>query len=594
MQRWSAWMGAVFLTAGVTAALFAGAAVSAADTGSDSNSSSSASDSPGPDKPDKTDKPEKPEKPAPEKDTAKDPDDSTPKATEPTGTEPTDTEPTGTEPTATEPEAPETPEIEEPATSPAVEPTSQPTTPEPTTSKPTTPEPTTPKPTTPKKDTVVEQQAAVVADATTPAVTPTRDDLASEPASVTEEVTPEFEQPLATVTDITKAQEPQPLSATNSMRMAQAAVTTAVAPPAPTNVLDMIGRVIGSVIVRIGFIAMNALQAVEALVTGPPVLPPNSTVTVRSSTITLSTGQRVAANWYYPEGDVPPDRMILLSHGFLALGPMYSYTAANLAEQTHSIVVTPTLPSNFFAPDDQWLGGIGMAELIAELFVGDREALTQSAIDAGFATRYGLDPATAALPQKFGLAGHSLGGQLVTGVAGFLAENGAADDLVGVITLDGVPTGTTVADAIDKLDDYEADGGHYIPIREIGAPFNLFNSISNIKESLNAGRPGRYNGVVLDGGVHMDSMRGGNPLIQFTAYLVAGFPQAQNPPAVEQLAATWFNQWFQGQTDIGDDLVPGSRIEIITPQGTATGVVIGSVPTATTRRADPYLAVLSA
>jgi hypothetical protein len=272
---------------------------------------------------------------------------------------------------------------------------------------------------------------------------------------------------------------------------------------------------------------------------------------------------------------------------------MYSYTAAHLAESTNSIVVTPTLPSNFFAPDDQWLGGVGMAKVMAQLFVGDREALTRSAIDAGYATRYGLDPATAALPQKFGLAGHSLGGQLVSGMAGFLAENGAADDLVGVITLDGVPTGTTLPDAIDKLDYYESHGGHYIPIREIGAPWNLFNSLSNVKESLNEGRPGRYNGVVLDGGVHMDSMRGGNPLIQFVAYLVAGIPRPINPPAVDQLAATWFNQWFEGQTDIGDELVPGSRIEIVTPQGVATGIVIGAAPTAIPR-VNPNLAALSA
>jgi hypothetical protein len=200
---------------------------------------------------------------------------------------------------------------------------------------------------------------------------------------------------------------------------------------------------------------------------------------------------------------------------------------------------------------------------------------------------------------------------LVTGVAGFLAENGAADNLVGVITLDGVPTGTTLADSIDKLDAYEAAGGHYIPIREIGAPWNLFNSISNINQSLNEGRPGRYNGVILDGGVHMDSMHGGNPLIQFGAYLIAGFPRAQNPPAVEQLAVTWFNQWFEGQTDIGDDLVPGSTIDIVTPRGTAKGVVIGAPPAAGSTsvqtpltfaasaptaipRLDQYLAALSA
>jgi hypothetical protein len=78
----------------------------------------------------------------------------------------------------------------------------------------------------------------------------------------------------------------------------------------------------------------------------------------------------------------------------------------------------------------------------------------------------------------------------------------------------------------------------------------------------------------------MDSMRGANPLIQFAAYVAAGFPQPQNPPAVDSLATTWFGQWFGGKTNIGDDLVPGATIDIPTPQGTAHGVVIGNPPAA--------------
>ncbi len=363
------------------------------------------------------------------------------------------------------------------------------------------------------------------------------------------------------------------------------ATAAADATPAAPSLLGFVGSVVGAVVVNVGSVALTALQAVEALVAGPPVLPPNSTVTVRDSWITLNTGQRVAANWYYPkvdEGDPPPTQMILLNHGLLALGPMYSYTAANLAEETQSIVVTPSLPSNVFAGDTYWLGGTGMASAIADLFDDDRAALTKSALDAGYATQYGLDPATAKLPQKFGLAGHSLGGNLVAAAAGFLAENGAADDLVGVVMLDGVPTGSTMVDALRKLDEYEALTHHYIPIREIGAPPNLFNSTSDVNEALTAARPTRFNGVVLTGGVHMDSMRGGNPLIQFAAYLVAGFPQPQNPPAVDALTAQWFDEWFAGHTGVGDNLVPGSTIDIPTPQGTAHGVVIGTPPAAAT------------
>ena len=375
------------------------------------------------------------------------------------------------------------------------------------------------------------------------------------------------------------------------MSMVQAPVAADVTPAAPS-LLGVVGSVISAVVVKIGSIALTALQAVEALVAGPPVLPPGSTVTVRNSSITLSTGQRVAANWYYPEvdeGDPPPTRMILLNHGLLALGPMYSYTAANLAEETQSIVVTPSLPSNFFAGGTYWLGSTEMASAVADLFFDDRAALTKSALDAGYATQYGLDPMTAKLPQKFGLAGHSLGGNLVAAAAGFLAENGAADDLVGVITLDGVPTGTTMVDALRKLNDYEALTDHYIPIREIGAPPNLFNSTSNVKEALSTARPDRFNGVVLTDGVHMDSMRGGNPLIQFAAYLVAGFPQPQNPPAVDTLTAQWFDEWFDGDTGVGDELVPGSTIDIPTPQGTAHGVVIGTPPAAATALFGPVV-----
>jgi hypothetical protein len=309
-------------------------------------------------------------------------------------------------------------------------------------------------------------------------------------------------------------------------------------------------------------------------------LPPNSTVTVRSSTITLSTGQRINANWYYPDTEEPPERMILLQHGFFALGPMYSYTAANLAERTNSIVVTPTLSSNFFDADN-WLGGPRTAETMAELFVGDRAALTASALAAGYAAQYGLDPAIAVLPQKFGLAGHSAGGQMVAGVAGFLAANGAADDLVGVITLDGVPTGSVLPDALVKLAAYELATERYIPIRDIGAPPNIFNRAGNLIESLTAARPDHFNGVALVGGVHMDSMRGGNPIIQFFAGLIAGFPTPQNEQAVQDLATLWFDQWFNDDATIGDDLVPGSTIEIPTSKGTAYGVVIGTAPAAT-------------
>jgi hypothetical protein len=326
----------------------------------------------------------------------------------------------------------------------------------------------------------------------------------------------------------------------------------------------------------VGNLLFGAVTLLEQIVTGPPALPAGSTVTVRTSTLRVASGYVVSANWYFPDTDTTPTRLIYLQHGFLATGPMYSYTAAELAQETGAIVVTPTLLSNFFAGDGLWLGGDAMFRAVANLFVGDREALTTSAIAAGYATVYHLDSTDAVLPEQFALVGHSLGGALVAGAAGYLALNGAADDLVGVIMLDGVPTGNTMPDALGRVADYEQESGRTIPIRQIAAPWNSWNSPSNANQWLEALRPDTYKGVILRGGVHMDSMRGGNALIQFVAYLFAGFPTKVNQAAVGVLAVDWLKDWFSGDTGEEDAPEGGSTIAITTPYGDAYAVVIGS------------------
>jgi hypothetical protein len=359
----------------------------------------------------------------------------------------------------------------------------------------------------------------------------------------------------------------------------------AVTTPPAASVLGAIEGVVSSAVANIGSAAFNTVQSLETVVTGPPVVPPGSKVTVHTSTIQLDNGETVPANWYFPEttDGAPPKQMILLQHGFLAQGPMYSYTAAALAESTDSVVVTPTLSSNPFAGDDYWLGGSGMAASIGDLFEGNRTALTDSALAAGYGEAYDFPVgAPPRLPQKFALMGHSLGANLVSGAAGTLATDCdetscAADDLVGVILLDGVPMGNTLPDALDELDAKQTLTG-YIPVREIGAPLNAWNSLSPVNEQLTAARPGEFNGIVLDGGVHSDAMSGGNPLIQFALYVAAGFPEPQNPPAVQDLSAEWLNEWFASDPVEGNAPEPGTTVDVDTPNGTAHGVVIGSPP----------------
>ena len=208
----------------------------------------------------------------------------------------------------------------------------------------------------------------------------------------------------------------------------------AAAPSAPAII-----RVIGSLI----FTAYNlALRLFE----GPPKLPPGSTVTVRTSTLHFDygPGYDLPADWYFPD-DPHPTGLIYLQHGFLAAAPFYSYTAATLAEQTNSIVVAPSVTSNPYASNGFWLGGTPYQTAVADLFTGDRQALTDSASTA-------LDR-DVTLPTRVVLVGHSAGGGLVLAAAGDMVDDGSIGDLAGIVLLDGVADDQVATTALGKLPD---------------------------------------------------------------------------------------------------------------------------------------------
>lgn len=363
--------------------------------------------------------------------------------------------------------------------------------------------------------------------------------------------------------------------------------------------LGAISQVASRVSEAVGSAVFNAIGAVIQTFDGPPVVPTGlrDSVQVSSSTLVVSPGNEVPADWYFPtQGN--PERLIYLQHGFIATGPMYSYTASYLAERTNSVVVVTTVTSNPYTEGGMWLGGDSMHKAVADLFLDpDRDALNASMTTASL--KAGQEPY--AVPQQFVLVGHSLGGGFAPGVAGYYAEGlvarradgqDAPNDLAGVVLLDGVPPSGTLPNAMHRLAQLEASNGNdpddYVPVYELGAPSNAFNSTSTVNDDLSAARPGKFNGVVVDGGVHMDSMLGGNPLIQAAAYLVAGVPQPQNPPAVQWLMAGWINDMFDGNIDpatgrclsdchgtYGDS---GEVIDIDGDRGDATAVVIDSGP----------------
>ncbi|WP_319455868.1 MULTISPECIES: alpha/beta hydrolase [unclassified Mycobacterium] len=448
-----------------------------------------------------------------------------------------------------------------PTAEPTAEPSSEPTVPAETDAE-TDAEPTTgheSKATKPHTEdhnsTKPETESAAKPAATTPSDTSTAHSEESEQAAASSTAAVSSESRVAAETDSTAAAS-QPESGAATEAAAAVAVRSTVtldeevaAPRAPT-LVDVVGSIV-----------LNLVMGLIQVFDGPPVLPAGSTVTVRTSTLTIPVagGRSVEADWYFPT-DAEPTRLIYLQHGLGASAPMYSYTAATLAEQTHSIVVAPSITSNFFDADGAWLGGTPMQRAVAELFTGDRAALTESASAAA-----GYD---VTLPTSFVLAGHSLGGTLVSGAAGYMVENGAITDLAGVLLLDAVDLNGAVPSALEKL-----TGVNYRPVLNISSERYFWNMNGKVSDELEAARPGLFNGVMLVGGRHIDALQGGNPLIQFSEYLIAGFSQPQNIEAVRTLAVGWVNDMFAG-TDDGIYGAPGETIQIDTSTGTATAVAL--------------------
>ena len=286
---------------------------------------------------------------------------------------------------------------------------------------------------------------------------------------------------------------------------------------------------------------------------GSPLLPgtPNgvSGVQVGHSRLAMPgafIGDTVAADWYFPtqpDGTVDAQGVIYLQHGFGAMNTFYSALAIELAQKTNSIVVAPTLSSIPFTFSGGCLICSTSQEAAAQLFLDPtRTALTESAVAAGYTG------SPAELQGAFVLSGHSAGGGFATATAADYVSGLTGpqqDDLLGVVMFDGVSNGTfdgTFDSQIAQLD--TAD----IPVYQIAAPAQAFNLFGATTNALLAARPAQYNGVVLVGGSHVDSMLGSNPIIDFAAQLVTKFSPAGSTAAVYNLSTGWINDFYVGAT----------------------------------------------
>ena len=315
----------------------------------------------------------------------------------------------------------------------------------------------------------------------------------------------------------------------------------------------------------VGTVIFNIYSFAVRVLGGPPMLPWGSTVTVRSSSLRIDCGDGydVPADWYVPEG-ATPTRLIYLQHGFLASGAFYSYTAARLAEATHSIVVATSVTSNFLSCDGCWVGGSPMHRAVAGLFADGNTALAQSALAAGYGSAL-LDGVG-----RVALVGHSAGGGLAAGTAGYMTQNGSFGKLAGVVMLDGVGFGNVTPQALAKL---PTD----FPIYNLAGKSYYWNMAGASNTALEEWRPGTFNGVRLAGGSHSDTMLGGNPLVQAALNIVTGWSKIENVKAAEKISAAWLNDMFTGTPQSpgsGFYGAPGDILQIETSRGTATAYVL--------------------
>ncbi|MBU3751341.1 MAG: hypothetical protein FGM52_13020, partial [Mycobacterium sp.] len=270
-------------------------------------------------------------------------------------------------------------------------------------------------------------------------------------------------------------------------------------------------------------------NGVSSLITPPDT---NGVTGVRTGSATLTipsgNGYNAPADWYFPtqaDGSVQANGVIWLQHGFLGFKEWYSDLATRLAQETNSIVVAPSI----FWFDDAYTG-----QAAAQMFVGARPELNISATKAGF---------QGALPQPFILTGHSAGGRFATTAGAYTVDNGAAEDLLGVVMFDGVDGSEQFAASLAKLDSLG------IPDYQIAAPAQQWNAWGLTTEQLSALKPGQFVGIQIDNGSHTDSI-GGDSFFGRLGTLGSDLFVKPSPPggknAVGTFATGWINDLYGG------------------------------------------------
>ncbi|MGU3497907.1 hypothetical protein [Mycobacterium sp. C31M] len=357
---------------------------------------------------------------------------------------------------------------------------------------------------------------------------------ADKPDTVTEKVEPRVTTPAQEPAAVQRTVTERPVARTAARVVGAATVTTVTEPlaqPEPTAAVATAAR--PNLINLVGTFFFNIFDSVVKFFEGPPMVPPGRAVRVARTPLELDCGNgyTVDADWYFPT-ESTPDKIIYFQHGAFGRAGLYNITASDLAVRNNAIVVAPSITSNFFACDGCTVGADQGHAAVADLFIGDRAALTASALAAGW---------SAPLPRRFVIAGHSGGGQLAGGAAGYYAVRAPADrvhDLAGVLLLDASALGGAIERGVARI---PAD----IPVYHISAASGPLNTFGDLNPVLAQLRPG-FVGVQLIGGTHSDAWRTTNGLAQFVVGVATGFAKPRNVDAVQTLAQAWISDWFDG------------------------------------------------
>lgn len=284
-------------------------------------------------------------------------------------------------------------------------------------------------------------------------------------------------------------------------------------------------------------------------------------------TIPVGTrGYTTRADWYLPtqaDGSVVATGVIWLQHGFLGNKASMSKLAQTLSQQTNSVIVVPNISSFPLACSACWINGVPLQEAVATMFLGDRASLTASATTAGL---------VGALPEDFVMSGHSAGGGFASSVGGYYTTDVAgAGSLRGVVMFDGFAFNGVLTSALAKLDD------PFVPVYQVAAPPQPFNSNGASTKELVAARPGQFVGATLAFGSHADAIIGGNAIFDFLAQLATGVSPAGNTQAAYTLATGWINDMYQGLTPLTGNGIYGVPDQYIV-MGDTAAIVLAPPP----------------